>query len=327
VENLSHNETILALKLQKNQQPGHRVENNQNVEIQEVFQNRDFIEIIDNLNFRDPALESQANRPVIEKPGNISEANTSSDSGKILNLQQNKGQNPLTPSQWDDSPDAVDLLRNPGSGNEKTPAFNNHSLNPENIDTVIKELQSGKFETSLTDKNDGNERKPGITELAADPLSKSQLLETGFQVDKPLAISRTELVDRIADIMTNYCKSGENGEKTIEFTISPPNLGKVSVTLQMQEGTLRSTFVCTPENTDTVKNSLPELRQILINSGINLGEATVDTGQQHSQWNQAQHQQLQDNHHAAKQRGPGKETEVIEKPVKIINDSRYNFVI
>jgi flagellar hook-length control protein FliK len=199
------------------------------------------------------------------------------------------------------------------------------------INEIMKEYRPERLNSENIDKNNGKDDKIHSHEFLSGLIPKDAKIEISHINTEVVKIPMAELSQRVADTVINLYRSGKSGEETFEFAISPPNLGRVAVTLQMQEGVIRSSFVCTPENVDAVRSSLPELRQILVNGGINLGECSVDVGQQHAQWSLAQQQQRQ--HWNKINSGRKREEEADDKITSLpgitmtTNNSLYNYVI
>lgn len=70
-------------------------------------------------------------------------------------------------------------------------------------------------------------------------------------------------------------------ESHAELTLTPPQLGKVEVSITVSGDQTSAQFVAaTPAARDLIEQSLPRLREILEQSGINLGQADVGTSGQ-----------------------------------------------
>jgi flagellar hook-length control protein FliK len=63
---------------------------------------------------------------------------------------------------------------------------------------------------------------------------------------------------------------------TAEIHVNPPNLGPVSVTVNVDNNTASATFVAAHAATrDAINDAMPRLKEMLAGSGISLGQVTV----------------------------------------------------
>lgn len=75
-----------------------------------------------------------------------------------------------------------------------------------------------------------------------------------------------------------------NTESHAELTLTPPQLGKVEVSITVSGDQTSAQFVAaTPAARELIEQSLPRLREILEQSGINLGQTDVGTSGQSAQ--------------------------------------------
>ncbi|THF65712.1 hypothetical protein E6C76_09145 [Pseudothauera nasutitermitis] len=74
------------------------------------------------------------------------------------------------------------------------------------------------------------------------------------------------------------------GESKAELVITPPNLGKVEVSINMNGDQATAHFVAaTREAKEALEEALPRLRELMQQSGVNLGQTSVSTsGGQHA---------------------------------------------
>jgi flagellar hook-length control protein FliK len=74
---------------------------------------------------------------------------------------------------------------------------------------------------------------------------------------------------------------GKAGEQTAELQLNPPGLGPLKITLNLSEQQISAVFVSAHASVRaTLEAALPHLRSQLAESGISLGQASVDSGQQ-----------------------------------------------
>ncbi|MCX7945883.1 MAG: flagellar hook-length control protein FliK [Hydrogenophilus sp.] len=65
----------------------------------------------------------------------------------------------------------------------------------------------------------------------------------------------------------------------VELQLTPPNLGKLEVTLQLANDQLTAHFIAaTPAARDLLNDALPRLRELLAQAGVQLGHTSVSTG-------------------------------------------------
>ncbi|MDR2689701.1 MAG: flagellar hook-length control protein FliK, partial [Azoarcus sp.] len=65
-----------------------------------------------------------------------------------------------------------------------------------------------------------------------------------------------------------------------ELVLTPPNLGKVEVSINLNGDQTTAQFVASSQAArDALEQSMPRLRELLAQAGINLGQANVDTGE------------------------------------------------
>lgn len=74
---------------------------------------------------------------------------------------------------------------------------------------------------------------------------------------------------------------GKAGEHVAELQLNPPGLGPLKVTLSMNDNQVQALFVSAHSSVRAaVEAALPQLRSTLADSGIHLGEASVNSGSQ-----------------------------------------------
>jgi flagellar hook-length control protein FliK len=68
-------------------------------------------------------------------------------------------------------------------------------------------------------------------------------------------------------------------ENRAELTLTPPQLGRVEVTISVSGDQTSATFVsASPAAREALEQALPRLREILADAGISLGQASVNAG-------------------------------------------------
>lgn len=87
-------------------------------------------------------------------------------------------------------------------------------------------------------------------------------------------------------------------QQTASLTLNPPELGPLKVVLQIANAQANAAFVAAqPEVRQALEAAMPRLREMLADAGIQLGQATVDSGaadQRNSGEQSAQRQALRD---------------------------------
>jgi flagellar hook-length control protein FliK len=70
------------------------------------------------------------------------------------------------------------------------------------------------------------------------------------------------------------------GDQSAEMTLNPPDLGPLQVVLSVSNDQASVTFTSAqPEVRQALENAMPRLREMMGDSGIALGNATVNAGQ------------------------------------------------
>lgn len=91
------------------------------------------------------------------------------------------------------------------------------------------------------------------------------------------------------------------GESKAELVLTPPSLGKLAVSIQVNGDQASAQFVAaTPVARDALEQALPRLREVLQQAGISLGEANVSTSGEQQARGDANGQQ--EGHHRSGQR-------------------------
>lgn len=76
--------------------------------------------------------------------------------------------------------------------------------------------------------------------------------------------------------ITAMAQSNPAGGHTIEMRLDPPDLGPIRISINLNESTLQAAFVSAHAAVrQSVENALPQLQQLLAQSGITLGQADV----------------------------------------------------
>ena len=77
-------------------------------------------------------------------------------------------------------------------------------------------------------------------------------------------------------------------QQTASLTLNPPNLGPLQVVINVNnDQATASFFAAQPEVRQALEAALPKLREMMNESGIQLGQATVSAEQQQQQYNEA----------------------------------------
>jgi flagellar hook-length control protein FliK len=84
------------------------------------------------------------------------------------------------------------------------------------------------------------------------------------------------------DVGTKLTWMVGRGESRAELVLTPPNMGKLGVSIHINGDQTTAHFVAaTPAAREALEQAMPRLREMLQQSGINLGQADVSTSGQH----------------------------------------------
>ena len=84
------------------------------------------------------------------------------------------------------------------------------------------------------------------------------------------------------DVGNRLIWMANRGESRAELVLTPPSLGKLGVSIQINGDQTTAQFIAaTPAARDALEQAMPRLREILQQAGINLGQADVSTSEQH----------------------------------------------
>lgn len=73
-------------------------------------------------------------------------------------------------------------------------------------------------------------------------------------------------------------------QQTASLTLNPPELGPLKIVLQLSSTQANATFIASqPEVRQALENAMPRLREMMEEAGIQLGQASVDSGSPHEQ--------------------------------------------
>lgn len=87
-----------------------------------------------------------------------------------------------------------------------------------------------------------------------------------------------------SDIGAQMIRMNTDGKQVAELNLNPAGLGPLKVTLTLGDNQAQAMFVSAHESVRrAVEAALPQLRDTLANQGIQLGQASVDTGAQQQQ--------------------------------------------
>lgn len=82
-----------------------------------------------------------------------------------------------------------------------------------------------------------------------------------------------------------------NGMQSASLTLNPPDLGPLQVVIHVNNQHADATFITAqPEVKQALENAMPKLREMMDQAGIQLGQATVNTGTPNQQQNASQQQ-------------------------------------
>ncbi|MFP4497897.1 MAG: flagellar hook-length control protein FliK [Vulcanimicrobiota bacterium] len=187
---------------------------------------------------------------------------------------------------------------------------------------ILKNLDNSSEDMEI-DKMAG-EFSQEVKTLNADP---NQVQDS--RPDESITLKPVELAKEVFKVVQDFASKKADNSKTIEISLDPPQLGKISVSLKMEEGgAVRSQFTCSPETAGVIKEHLVELKTALNNHGLSLGESFVNHHQDQSQ-NSQNHQNSNNNNRQWK---PDNSIESINNSAGITevsseDGSTYTFII
>jgi flagellar hook-length control protein FliK len=143
---------------------------------------------------------------------------------------------------------------------------------------------------------------PGISLSATAPTAPTHASPVGPAV--PAAPKQAALTPEVGSgewgqaLGRQMLHMGKAGEQVAELQLNPPGLGPLKVTLSMNDNQVQAFFVSAHSSVRAaVEAALPQLRSTLADSGISLGNTSVDSGSQ-QQPAFTSGQQGQDSRHA-----------------------------
>lgn len=147
---------------------------------------------------------------------------------------------------------------------------------------------------------------------------------TNAKEENSVGVRMSDLTEKLAGIMTRFSNQEANNREIVEIKLEPPRLGKVSITLQMENEVLRTDFVCSRESAEYIRESIPELVSSLAENGIVLGESNINMGWGRSPEDSGRNKWESDNHSDDKSTIVDVDS---EDTVQIVGESRYSFLI
>ncbi|RXZ44153.1 flagellar hook-length control protein FliK [Crenobacter cavernae] len=166
--------------------------------------------------------------------------------------------------------------------------------------------ESGFLLSALAGKKGGQQKLPADTES---PAAFAPQWPATSALAGPHAAARAESAPHVVTLPVPLSDSAWGramGEQliglvnlkaeTAHIQVNPPQLGPIEVSLKIDSNNLAQLqfIVANPIARDAVENSLPRLSQMLAESGIQLGDAQVSSGQGRSQQSFAQQQGRRD---------------------------------
>jgi flagellar hook-length control protein FliK len=107
------------------------------------------------------------------------------------------------------------------------------------------------------------------------------------------------------------------GESKAELVLTPPSLGKLAVSIQVNGDQASAQFVAaTPAARDALEQALPRLREVLQQAGIHLGEANVSTSGEQQARGDANGREA-GNHRVGQRAGAAPLAETIAQPAAV----------
>ncbi|MCD4786572.1 MAG: flagellar hook-length control protein FliK [Candidatus Eremiobacteraeota bacterium] len=147
---------------------------------------------------------------------------------------------------------------------------------------------------------------------------------TNVKEKEPVGVKLSDLTEKLTETMTRFSNQEANNREIVEIRLEPPRLGKVNITLQMENEVLRTDFVCSREAAEYIRESIPELVSALAQNGITLGESNINLG-----WGRSPEDSGR-NKWESSNSSDDKSTNIevdSEDTIQIVGESRYSFLI
>lgn len=130
-------------------------------------------------------------------------------------------------------------------------------------------------------------RKAGLNDLEKNTINLSHINSSSvdnsqqlpdFNTIMPEKVSLDKFADFFADKVHEIFSESTDGKKVFSLEISPPHLGEVKITVEMNNNILHAGFLCSSETGRTISEYIPQLEETLSHCGIQLGSSNVETG-------------------------------------------------
>lgn len=160
-------------------------------------------------------------------------------------------------------------------------------------DRPAQEIERAANMTASQGKEGGIGEGPSFTLPAGSgvqPASPARLPEmAAAQFSVPSRLGSPDWDDQVGQKLILMVR---DGHQAATLTLNPPELGPIRVTIEVTEREASASFVSAqPEVRQALEQSLPKLRDMMQQAGLQLGQANVSAGQGDAQQAQAGQQQ------------------------------------
>lgn len=116
--------------------------------------------------------------------------------------------------------------------------------------------------------------------VQAAPVAHSQRVDSTLRIHLPRPTDHPAWAESVANRVTWMVGQQES---VAELVLTPPQLGRVEVTVSINGDQTTAQFVAaTPAAREALEQALPRLREVLAEAGINLAESGVSTSDRHN---------------------------------------------
>lgn len=170
-------------------------------------------------------------------------------------------------------------LQNPLA--ERNPALAEPSTNATRIASLVAQLQSRSngavtaYTESPAKAMQAMQGEPPTSLQSVFAPRATNPLQPGPQLQVATPVGQNGWAE---DVGSKLIWMTNRGESKAELVITPPNLGKVEVSINMNGDQATAQFLAsTREAKEALEQALPRLRELMAQSGVNLGQTSVNT--------------------------------------------------
>ena len=164
---------------------------------------------------------------------------------------------------------------------DKSPTLAEPSTNATRIASLVAQLQSRgsgavtAFTESPAKAMQALQGEPPTSLQSVFAPRANNPLQPGPQLQVATPVGQNGWAE---DVGSKVIWMTSRGESKAELVITPPNLGKVEVSINMNGDQATAQFLAsTREAKEALEQALPRLRELMAQSGVNLGQTSVNT--------------------------------------------------